>query len=338
MTLILNVFDLDELNEQATVTCPDNLILDDFERLCGVTALLGQGYNRTVDLLPGVWLSFLDEQYHQDFIEKAPVHPHPIQIIVFLSGLIHFDDVYPTLGGDRSYFSGSGMSHATAGMYRAGRHSCVNIEIDPDLFYSSFLTEEQREDEGIKQLFKGEEWKASVYPKVTPQMRSLALQMWNTPYRGAAKRMYLQGKVFELLAIYLDLIAEDGARHQAIPSLKPETIERLHHARKILSTQFAHPPSLLELAQQVGLSERSLQRGFQALFNTTVIGYLKQEQLQQAERLLRRGNCTVAEVAMQVGYGHLGRFATAFRQQFGITPSQCLVGKRLIHSNPSLTG
>lgn len=53
--------------------------------------------------------------------------------------------------------------------------------------------------------------------------------------------------------------------------------------------------------------------------------------LEQAEKLLRQGNRTVVEVAMQVGYGHLGHFATAFKRQFGITPSQCLAGHKIVN-------
>jgi AraC-like DNA-binding protein len=330
MTLILNSSDLDELSGQALVTCPDNLVLDEFEGLSGVPAILGQGYVRSVDLLPGVWLSFADEQYVQDWIDKAPVHPHPIQIGICLSGLMYFNEVHPNLGSGRSYFSGSGLSPSYAEGYRAGEHlTFLNIEFDPDLFYAMFLTEQQREDAGLKQLFKGEDWKVSFYPQVTPAMRSLVLQMWNAPYRGAAKRIYLQAKVLELLAMHLDWIGEGTAHNQAALGLKLKTIERLHEAKAILTIQFANPPALPELAQQVGLSLRTLQRGFQTLFKTTIVGYLKQQRLQQAEQLLRQSKCTVAEVAMQVGYGHLGRFATAFKQQFGITPSQCLAGKRL---------
>ncbi|WNZ27348.1 helix-turn-helix transcriptional regulator [Leptolyngbya sp. NK1-12] len=88
---------------------------------------------------------------------------------------------------------------------------------------------------------------------------------------------------------------------------------------------------MLELAQQVGISERALQRGFRAVFQTTVQGHLKQQWLKQAERLLRQGNYTVAEAANLVGYGHLGHFAAAFKRQFGITPSQCLAGYKIVN-------
>jgi AraC-like DNA-binding protein len=106
--------------------------------------------------------------------------------------------------------------------------------------------------------------------------------------------------------------------------LKPETIDRLHYAREILTTQFENPPSLSKLAQWEGVSDPTLQHGFKALFKTTVVGYLKQQRLEQAERLLRLGDYTVAELANLVGYGHLGHFAAAFKRKFGMTPSQCL--------------
>jgi len=130
---------------------------------------------------------------------------------------------------------------------------------------------------------------------LTPAIRAIAQQMWDVPYRGALKRLYLQAKVMELLVIYLDWIAENPAQSQQ-PTLKPDTINRLYHAKYILNARLEHPPSLLELAQQVGVSDRTLQRGFRAVFQTTVMGYLKQQRLKQAERLLRQGNYTVAEV------------------------------------------
>jgi AraC-like DNA-binding protein len=333
MTLILNESDWEELHQQAPITCPKNLILDEFEELTGVPEILGRGYNREMDLLPGVWLCFADAKFHQNWMEKTPSHDHPIQISIFPSGTLYFDEVHPNLGGGRSYFSGSGISPATAGKYWAGEHlTCVNIEIDPELFNSSFLTGQPRDSDALKSLFKGEDWKVSFYPTVTPAIRSITQQMWNAPYRGELKRLYLQAKVMELLVIYLDLIS-DNSEQSRIPGLKPETIDRLHHAKDILNTRLENPPSILELAQQVGVSDRTLQRGFQVLFNTTITGYLKLRRLEQAEQLLRQGNYTVAEVANLVGYGHLGHFATAFKRQFGITPSQCLTGQRLIKTD-----
>ncbi|MBF2016335.1 MAG: helix-turn-helix transcriptional regulator [Rivularia sp. T60_A2020_040] len=331
MTLILSQSDLDELHQQAPQPQVQNLVLDSFERLEGVPEILGRGYNRSMNLSPGMWLNFSDCQYHQDLMLKKTEHDHPIQFTIFLSGMVYFDDVHPNLGGTNSYFSGSGISPAYIEKYRAGeRLTCVNVEIEPELL-DSFLQEEGQYSSDIqKLLFKGEDYKASFYPKVTPAMRSLAQELWHPPYRGAAKRMYLQGKVFELIAMHLDLIAADQQPIHTTPGLKPDTITRIYHAQEILTTQLENPPSLCELAQQVGVSVRTLQRGFTLLFNTTVVSYLTQQRLQKAEMLLRQGNYQVSEVANIVGYSHLSRFAAAFKRQYGITPSQCLAGKKAV--------
>jgi AraC-like DNA-binding protein len=61
-----------------------------------------------------------------------------------------------------------------------------------------------------------------------------------------------------------------------------------------------------------------------------VVGYLIQRRLEAAERLLRQGDLKVTEVANLVGYEHLGQFSAAFKRQFGITPRQCLAGKKAV--------
>ncbi|MDM9383893.1 AraC family transcriptional regulator [Chlorogloeopsis sp. ULAP01] len=331
MTLILSQSDFYELYQQAPQPQVQNLVLDSFEQLEGVPEIVGRGYNRSMNLSPGVWLNFLDCEYHQDLMVKTSAHEHPIQMGIFLSGLVYFDDVHPNMGGTHGYFSGSGISPGYIEKYRAEEHlTAVNVEIEPELLDSFLLEDGQYSCDIQNLLFKGEDWKISFYPKVTRAMRSLAQQMWNPPYRGTAKRMYLQAKVFELVAMHLDWISAEQKPIYDTPGLKRETIDRIHQAKEILTTQLEHPPSLCELAQQVGVSVRTLHRGFPVLFNTTVVGYLTQQRLQKAEMLLRQGNYQVSEVANLVGYGHLGNFAAAFKRQYGITPSQCLAGKKAV--------
>jgi AraC-like DNA-binding protein len=329
MTLILNESDWDKLYEQAPITCPDNLIVDEFEALTGVPTRLGQGYSRGMELSPGVWLNFTDVEYHQDFINKTLAHDHPIQIGIFLLGSFYCD-IHTTFDETHSYFSGSGISPGYVESYRSGqRLTCINVEIEPGVVNSFLMGDRQQPSDLVQQLFQGEDWKVAFYPTVTPAIRSIAQQMWDAPYRGGLKRMYLQAKVMELLVIYLDLMA-DHPEQACVSGLKRETIERLHHAKTILDTRLENPPSILELAQQVGVSDRTLLRGFKQLFGTTVIGYSMQQRLKRAEYLLRRGDRTVTEVARLLGYGSLWYFTTVFKRQFGITPSECLAGKKSV--------
>lgn len=212
MPLILNQSDWEELHEQAPKLPPDHLVLDEFERFASAPPLLGQGFDRVMELSLGIWLTLSDGKCCRDWMFKESAHKHPIQIVVCLSGFIHCD-IHPRLGGTRGYFSGSGMSPAYVEHNHAGDHvTLVDIAIAPDVLESFFLADRQRHSEPMQQLFKGEDWKVSFYPTVTAKMRSLAQQMWNAPYRGGQRRMYLQSKVFELLVLQLEAIGVGQGR------------------------------------------------------------------------------------------------------------------------------
>ncbi|MEL6263848.1 MAG: AraC family transcriptional regulator [Cyanobacteria bacterium J06626_6] len=334
MALILTSAEFDDLHEQATTQAAmPNTTKDELETVQRTHSSLGQGDSRSMMLSPGIELSLAKYEYCQDWQLKVPAHDHLIQISLFVSGWMDCS-IHPTLGDGRGYFSGSGISPGYVETYQAGQQAkLINIEIDPAALGTALLTPQQRQTAPIRQLFKTDVCKASFYPVITAQMRSLVHQMWHVPYQGTAKRLYLQAKVFELLAIHLDALSNQGATavaNQGVApavGLKPDTVERVYAAREILTRQLEHPPSLLALAKQVGVCDRTLRRGFKALYGTTVIGYLTQQRMYQAERLLRSRQCTVTEAARQVGYGHLGHFATKFKRQFGMTPQECLQGK-----------
>ena len=162
---------------------------------------------------------------------------------------------------------------------------------------------------------------------VTCKMQTIIQEIWQHPYQGAIARMYLEAKVLELLALQLSQMTESNSNTNN-STLQRKSIDRVYQARDILANQLEHPPSILELAQQVGVSERTLRRGFRDLFSTTIVGYLTLLRMEQAEKLLREGELSIGEVANLVGYSHLGNFSTAFKRQFGITPSQCLLGHK----------
>lgn len=167
--------------------------------------------------------------------------------------------------------------------------------------------------------------------RITVQMEMIIKQIWQHPYQGAIARIYLEAKVLELLALQLSQLSE--SKPELVKStLKPQNIDRVYQAREILATQLENPPLISQLALQVEISERTLRSGFQEVFNTTVVGYINLLRMEKAELLLRERKLSISEVANLVGYSHLGNFSTAFKRQFGITPSQCMAGKKSFSS------
>jgi AraC-like DNA-binding protein len=159
----------------------------------------------------------------------------------------------------------------------------------------------------------------------TNSAMQLALQqLLNCPYHGFTKQLYLESKAMELIALRLEQLKEqvlDFNPPSNLPDrLQGDDIDRIHHARDILVDNLDDPPSLLELARQVGLNDYKLKRGFRYCFGTTAFGYLHDYRMEQARQLLLERQMQVNEVARAVGYASRSSFATAFRKKFGVSP------------------
>jgi AraC-like DNA-binding protein len=325
---------LDELQQQAPKPHFPNLVLDDFEVLVGIPERLGGGYSRVMPVCPGGWLELFDKEFYQDWMIKVPAHDHPVQYLFLLSGLMHCEDVYPTFGDERSYFSGSGISPSYTGIHeRSQRLIGVDINLLPEVLEQFWSSMAGANAALLKLLLKQNDWKVSFFPTVTAEMRQVAQQIFTAPFCGATRRLYLQEKVFDLLTLQLEAILADRRLSQSLAGRKSERVARIYHAKEILKSRLENPPSLVDLARLVGISDCTLRRGFQDVFGTTVVGYLTQQRMKHAEQLLREGNHTVAEIANQVGYAHLGHFAAGFKRQFGITPRDCLAGRTVVTAN-----
>ena len=154
-----------------------------------------------------------------------------------------------------------------------------------------------------------------------PTMQQILQKILDCPYHGAVKRMYLESKVLELLALQFHHLGEVKRSDRTSPKLRSADIERLQLARDILQQKFDNPPSLLELARQVELNDYKLKQGFRHVFGTTVFGYVQACRMEQAQRLLSDRDLNISNVAERVGYASPSRFCHAFKRHIGITPS-----------------
>jgi AraC-like DNA-binding protein len=83
--------------------------------------------------------------------------------------------------------------------------------------------------------------------------------------------------------------------------------------------------TLSEIAAAAGCSIRSLARAFQHASDTSPMQYVYKLRLQRIRSELlgaRSGDRTIADIAYQWGYRHLGEFNRKYRDAFGETPSE----------------
>jgi AraC family transcriptional regulator len=76
------------------------------------------------------------------------------------------------------------------------------------------------------------------------------------------------------------------------------------------------------LAAVAGFSIPHFHRVFTAHVGESAISYVRRLRLERAARKLRMGAVDITEVALAAGYDTHAAFSKAFKQQFGLSPSE----------------
>lgn len=94
-------------------------------------------------------------------------------------------------------------------------------------------------------------------------------------------------------------------------------------AKDIIKERLAEPLSIAALAAEVGVSHNQLTRFFRSHDRQTVVSYIRDQRMQQANYLLRHTTLPVKVIGEQVGFEDPSFFSKTFHAAFGVTPS-CL--------------
>lgn len=324
MSLDLTTHEIDAIYAEAERDYPPITSSDQVETIYMEPPQLGSGHIREIKLFLGLELCIFDRVLHNELTERAPENEHLVQFEALLSGVWDCGE-HVQINTRQSYIGGSGIQPRHFARTPRSHQIGVNIHMTPALFQQFFANADGDLPTPLQPLVQGNDWQHRFSPPMTGTMRMVVQQMIDCPFLAAPKRMYLQGKVFELIALQLDsLLQRDAAL--ATTSLKSETVARIHYAAEILRSRLENPPSQIELAQQARIGHNTLNRGFRAVFGVTPFAYLTRHRMEQAEQLLRQPAYTVAEVANRVGYANPAQFAAAFKRHFGMTPSECMQG------------
>lgn len=110
---------------------------------------------------------------------------------------------------------------------------------------------------------------------------------------------------------HIPLLARIGSGHEA-----------LLDAAVFMEMNIEEPISLDELAEQVGLSLRQLERLFKRYLDTTPAQHYLNLRLRRAREFLLQTNMSVMEVTVACGFHSSSHFCKSYRSLFGYPPSR----------------
>ncbi len=136
---------------------------------------------------------------------------------------------------------------------------------------------------------------------------------WDDPLRA----MLREAVGAQLLA---HALAAMDQRTPEIGAVSPRDRRLLERVRERLHSAPGEEHTLDELAKLACMSPSTLRAKFRAAYQCSVFSWLRERRLEVAREQLARG-CSVQQVAHCAGYRHATNFATAFRERYGVAPS-----------------
>lgn len=205
----------------------------------------------------------------------------------------------------------------------------INLEIYPNSWFVSVLVSVKK----LHTMFSSqanyidllmEENRDKKYYKdgeITPATAVVLSQMLNFNLHSSVKNIYLKGKAYELIGLYFNQ-PEEANVEQCPFLIDEDNVRKIKLAKEIIIQRMVDPPSLNELADEVGLSLKKLKEGFKEIYGETVYAFLLDYKMNYARKLLERGQKNVNEIGLSVGYSTASHFIAAFKKKFGTTPKK----------------
>jgi len=214
-------------------------------------------------------------------------------------------------------------------LYNPQRTLPINLEIQPKTTLVSLLISIEKfhalfsKESGYIPFLSNENSNRKFYDdtEIKPTVAVVLHQIINSNVHSSIRELYVKGKIYELLSLHFQ--KEESTDAEYCPFLVDEqNVLKIRKAKDIIISRMSEPPSLQELAVEIGLNLKKLKEGFKQIYGATVYSFLFDYKMEHARKLLESNQFNVNEVGPQVGYSTASHFIAAFKKKFGTTPKK----------------
>lgn len=204
----------------------------------------------------------------------------------------------------------------------AGHHLAVEVYVHRDMLARLYAREDHELPAVLQAFITGhlDHTVARRLPLSPALLRALE-DLRGCALEGRSRRLVIRSKAIEILCHAFEALAQDE-NGDAAPETSRLASNGVLKAQRLLAENFVTPPSLDDLAHEVGMSRSGLCAAFRQIVGQSVFDYVGDLRMQHALALLNQQDATIAEVAYAVGYGHPSSFSVAVQRRFGTTASE----------------
>lgn len=182
-------------------------------------------------------------------------------------------------------------------------------------------------DMGLREILLEAGTPQSPYIHFDGEKRAVMNEIFATMLReyegeGLWRNALLRSKIVEAL-IYFDRLRRHKQPDRSTLSPRPRNIWNVVH---YVHQHYREPLTLHDLAGIFHMSPSHLSDQFKKSVGIPFLRFLHELRIRHACGLLRSTEMSIAEIAMEVGYGSFKTFSRVFREHKGMTPSQYRAG------------
>ena len=270
----------------------------------------------------GVSIELFDST-SQPWIEPSRLgEPRTLQLCLNLTGsaLLRHDTKPLAIGPLMACFYCTGNRGLQAEREPGQRHRFITITLSRSFLKSCLASCNGALDRTVEQFLQNPRLASpGTAIRLSPDQEKVAAQLAHPPVPFAARDLWYQGKVLELIASLF--FARPDSDELFCDHQKRVARERVDRVVSLLRDRLAEPPSLDEIGRSVGCSPFYLSRTFSQQMGMTISQYQRKVRIERAAELLRTGKFNVTEAALEVGYSSLSHFSQAFCQEMGCCPA-----------------
>ena len=141
----------------------------------------------------------------------------------------------------------------------------------------------------------------------------------------------LHQMIEQVMEITCPKLLKDSDENSAKMELTPQNQLTEYQSELIEIIRKIHEEILLHLEQRITIEELSkqylinpttLKNAFKSVYGTSIAAHIKEHRMEQAAKMLKETDQSIAEIAKAVGYDSQSKFTVAFKEYFKVLPRE----------------
>lgn len=154
--------------------------------------------------------------------------------------------------------------------------------------------------------------------RANPSIEHIFSELYHV--REQRKPGYMKVKMLELLLFLSDL--DTVKEVMQTDYFNQNQVRLIKEVAAFITKDLSMHYTIEQLSERFEISATTLKKCFRGVYGTSVYAYLRTYRLQTAQKLLMETQLQITEIANKIGYENPNKFTSAFRELYGVSPTE----------------